>query len=110
MGTRGTPHHVSPISAFRRASCQGGGVPVDVKFWVGAGVTFACLALAFCGARILTPNVLPLSVSKPLAYALLLGGPFLGGPMGLQLTGFHGLVLVAALIAFTLGTITAHYK
>jgi hypothetical protein len=79
---------------------------MDVTYWLGAGATIACLVLAFRAARILTPNLLPLSVSRPLAYAVLLGGPFLGGPIG----GFHGFVLVAALIAFSLGIITAHYK
>lgn len=83
---------------------------MDVTYWLGAGATIACLVLAFRAARILTPNLLPLSVSRPLAYAVLLGGPFLGGPIGLQLTGFHGFVLVAALIAFSLGIITTHYN
>lgn len=79
----------------------------DAPRWLTLGVLVAVIILVFRGAQIITRRVLPLGTRKPLAYLLLFGGPFLVQAAG-QMSTSVGVPLIAALIASSLGIITAH--
>ena len=79
----------------------------DAPRWLTLAALVAVIILMFRGAQIITRRALPSGTRKPLAYLLLFGGPFLVQAAG-QMSTSVGVPLVAALIAFSLGIMTAH--